>query len=72
MALSGPHAPYALPDVLLWEKGAMRCVCRYRPTDEIEVILTVNSTVIERKLFTHANQAADYVLAKMHAYNVPY
>ena len=60
--------PKSKPGVLLWERGTICCTCHYRPTDEIEIVLTVNGKDLERVLFIDAAAAANYAIAKMHVY----
>jgi hypothetical protein len=69
MASSARHGPRR-QGVILWEKGPVCCTCRApTTTDRIEVLLWSNGVQIERNLFTDADEAAQFALDKLRAYN---
>jgi len=69
MAPSVKHGQTHL-GIILWEKGPVCCTCRLpTATDRIEVLLWSKGVQIERNLFTDPEDAAQFALDKMHAYN---
>lgn len=55
--------------IVLWEKGALSCTCLVGAPDNIEISLRVNGHRVERKRFTDPEEASQYAIDKMHAYN---
>ena len=55
---------------VLWEHAAVVCTSRMVSPNSVDVTLTANGVVIERKSFVSTVAAADYAVEKMNAYNV--
>ena len=53
---------------VLWESGAVTCICLVLATDHIEISLTVNGVVIDREVFSDAESASQHAIDQMHAY----
>jgi|KBSSwiStaDraftv2_1062776.scaffolds.fasta_scaffold9156743_1 hypothetical protein len=55
--------------VLLWESGKVSCVRVTRAHNRIEITLAVEGYPIFTRVFFDHNEAADFALEKMRAYN---
>ena len=53
---------------MLWESGAITCICLVLAIDHIEITLTVNGVVIDREVFSDAESASQHAIDQMHAY----
>jgi hypothetical protein len=53
---------------VLWESGAITCICLVLANDHIEIRLTVNGVVIDREVFSDAESASQHAIDQMHAY----
>jgi hypothetical protein len=53
---------------VLWESGAITCVCLVLAIDHIEISLTVNGVVIDCEVFSDAESASQHAIDQMHAY----
>jgi hypothetical protein len=53
---------------VLWESGAITCICLVHAIDHIEIRLTVNGVVIDREVFSDAESASQHAIDQMHAY----
>lgn len=59
----------ALDPVVLWKTEAITCSCRRQSADRVEVRLIVGEVIIQRKFFDDVEDASQFALDKMHAYN---
>jgi len=53
---------------VLWESGAITCMCLVLASDHIEISLTVNGVVIDREVFSDSESASQHAIDRMHAY----
>jgi hypothetical protein len=53
---------------VLWESGAITCICLVLAIDHIEITLTVNGVVIDREVFSDGESASQHAIEQMHAY----
>jgi hypothetical protein len=56
--------------VTLWAIGPISCTCVTLPDDQLEICLLSGAAVIERRLFTDTDAAANYAIQKMRAYTI--
>jgi hypothetical protein len=62
------HGAVVKTGSVLWESGAITCICLVLANDHIEIRLTVNGVVIDREVFSDAESASQHAIDQMHAY----
>jgi hypothetical protein len=59
----------ALDPVVLWKTEGITCTCQRKTADRVEVRLVVVGVIIQREFFDDIEDASQFALNKMNAYN---